>query len=234
MGNNNEKNIQVGDCVMDSQHKRFTVTKVNTVFEIKDTTGQIISLSSKDGYTKMMTEDDIQFAYETITEILDFTKKTITLQKDKKEKGDIYGSSLTILIACAFDAMGRIGLDKDNQNSDGNRKRFEFIQNKYIKDKYGFANNEFVDVFYVIYRCGLVHSGSIVYNHILSIDSNINNVLVHDSGTTMINVPALIDMAEIVFKQLCNEYQIHYSVFKFVNNAETGNTQTIKNEIIKS
>ena len=227
MSSNNKQSLQIGVNVKDSNNKRFTI--VNYSIELKDDTGNRVTLNSDEDLTKMLTENEIRFAYESITEILDFANNTVNLKKVDSLGGGYYGVSLTILIACAFDAMGRIGLDKNNKVSNDNNERFKFIQEKYVKNgNYGFSNDEFVDVFYKVYRCGLVHSGTIAKSYKISCDNSLTNVIIHDSnGETSINLDALIKMAKSIFKQLCNDYNISYPDFKFLGKTITGDTPTI-------
>lgn len=229
MGNNKKQVIQVGDSVKDSNNKRFTIVNYSKSIELEDDAGNRVLLNSEEGLTKMLTENDIRFAYESITEILDFAKNTVKLKKDDLLGGGYYGVSLTVLIACAFDAMGRVGLDKNNRESEENSKRFRFIQDEYVNNGiYGFSNNEFFDVFYKVYRCGLVHSGTIAQGYKISSDKSITNVIVHDTnGETSINLEALIKMATSIFKQLCNDYNISYPDYKFLGKTITGDTPTI-------
>ena len=177
----------------------------------------------------MLTENEIRFAYESITEILDFANDTVKLKKDDSLGGGYYGVSLTILIACAFDAMGRIGLDKNNKVSNDNSERFRFIQKNYVNNgNYGFSNDEFVDVFYKVYRCGLVHSGTFAKSYKIFSDNSVSNVIVHDTnGETIIYLEALIKMATSIFMKLCNDYNISYPNYIFLGRTITGDTQTI-------
>ena len=223
-----KNNFKKGDSVLYSK-KRYTIVNYSKNIEIDDGTGNITSLNSEEGLIKMMTEDELQFAYESIKEMLDFAQKTITMKKDSSLGSGVYGVSITILMACAFDAMGRIGLDKNNKESDKNKDRFHFIQKEYVnKGNYGFANNEFVDIFYTIYRCGLVHSGTIDPNNVISSDNSVTNVITHDAkGVTKIYLDPLIKMATNIFQKLCTDYNISNNDSKFSNPNATGNTPTI-------
>ncbi len=216
---------------MDSNNKRYTIVNIakNTI-ELDDGTGTITMLNSKKGLTKMLTENEIRFAYESITEILDFANNTVKLKKDDSLGGGYYGVSITILIACAFDAMGKIALDKNNKVSNDNSERFKFIQNNYVNQgNYGFSGDEFFVVFYIVYRCGFVHSGTIAQGYKISCDNSITNVIVRDTnGETSINIDALIKMATSIFKQLCNDCNLYYTDgYKYLGETITGDTQTI-------
>ena len=232
MGNNKMNEFQIGDSVLYSK-KRYTIVNYSKNIEIDDGTGNIISLKSEEGLTKMMTEDEVEFAYWSIKEMLDFADNTKTVKKDATKGGGYYGISLTILMACAFDAMGRIGLDKNNKESDKNKDRFQFIQEFVNKGNYGFTDNEFVDIFYTIYRCGLVHSGTIDQNNAISGDNSVTNVIAHNTnGETTIYLFALINMAKKIFECLCKNYNISYLVPKFLGETVTGNTPTIITQIL--
>lgn len=232
MGNNKKNEFQIGDSVLYSK-KRYTIVNYSKNIEIDDGTGNTISLKSEEDLTKMMTNDEVEFAYWSIKEMLDFAPKTITMKKDTLLGGGVYGVSITILMACAFDAMGRIGLDKNNKESDKNKDRFQFIQ-EYVNDgNYGFSDNEFVDIFYTIYRCGLVHSGTIDPNNVISSDNNVTNVITHDAkGVTKIYLDPLIKMATNIFQKLCTDYNISYNGSKFSNPNATGNTPTIMTQTL--
>ena len=223
-----KNNFKKGDSVLYSK-KRYTIVNYSKNIEIDDGTGNITSLNSEEGLIKMMTEDELQFAYESIKEMLDFAQKTITMKKDSSLGSGVYGVSITILMACAFDTMGRIGLDKNNKESDGNRERFQFIQNNYIKNgNYGFSNNDFVDVFYKVYRCGLVHSGIIAKNFEMSSDNSVTNVIVQGTnGITTIYLDTLVKMTISIFNQLCSYYNLSYPTPMFLGESVTGDTQTI-------
>lgn len=223
-----KNNFKKGDSVLYSK-KRYTIVNYSKNIEIDDGTGNITSLNSEEDLIKMMTDSEIEFARESIEEILILADKTKTMKKDDTKGGGYYGTSLTILIACAFDAMGRIGLDKNNKESDKNKTRFQFIQDEYVnKGNYGFTNDEFVDIFYTIYRCGLVHSGTIDPNNVISSDNNVTNVITHDAkGVTKIYLDALIKMATCIFKKICTDYNISNNGSIFSNPSETGDTQTI-------
>lgn len=230
MSNPKKQALQIGDSIIDSNNKRYTIVKItkNTI-GLDDGTGNITMLNSKKGLTKMLTENEIRFAYESITEILDFANNTVKLKKDDSLGGGYYGVSLTVLIACAFDAMGRIGLDKNNKVSNDNNERFKFIQEKYVKNgNYGFSNDEFVHVFYKVYRCGLVHSGTIAHGYKISSDNSVSNVIVHDTnGETIIYLEALITMATSIFNLLCSDYNLSYPDYKYLGKTITGDTPTI-------
>ncbi len=228
MSNNKKNEFQIGDSVLYSK-KRYTIVNYSKNIEIDDGTGNIISLKSEEDLTKMMTDSEIVFARESIEEMLILADNTKDVKKDATKGGGYYGTSLTILIACAFDAMGRIGLDKINKESDKNKDRFHFIQEEYVnKGNYGFTNNEFVDIFYTIYRCGLVHSGTIDPNNVISSDNNVTNVITHDAkGVTKIYLDPLIKMATSIFQKLCKDYNISNKGPKFSNPNATGNTPTI-------
>lgn len=232
MSNNKKNEFQIGDSVLYSK-KRYTIVNYSKNIEIDDGTGNTISLKSEEDLTKMMTNDEVEFAYWSIKEMLDFAPKTITMKKDTLLGGGVYGVSITILMACAFDAMGRIGLDKNNKESDKNKDRFQFIQ-EYVNDgNYGFSDNEFVDIFYTIYRCGLVHSGTIDPNNVISSDNNVTNVITHDAkGVTKIYLDPLIKMATNIFQKLCTDYNISYNGSKFSNPNATGNTPTIMTQTL--
>lgn len=228
MGNNKMNEFQIGDSVLYSK-KRYIIVNYSKNIEIDDGTGNIISLKSEEALTKMMTNDEVEFAYWSIKEMLDFAPKTITMKKDTLLGGGVYGVSITILMACAFDAMGRIGLDKNNKESKNNIDRFQFIQNEYVNDgNYGFSGNEFIDVFYNVYRCGLVHSGIIANNFEISCDNSVTNVIAHNTnGKTTIYLDALVKMTTSIFDKLCDKYNISYPVPKFLGETVTGNTPTI-------
>lgn len=166
------------------------------------------------------------FACESIAELLEFAEKTLKMKKvpapnkDQESERGIYGLSITILMACAFDAMGKIGNENGN-----NKARFEYIQNNYVNNNgYGFFNNQFVDIFYKKYRNGLVHSGNLQTNYLL--ENNEKEKIVYDSNRNVIYVQALVKMAKEIFEQLKNQCCLQPTPGKYLKITTTGNTQT--------
>lgn len=173
-----------------------------------------------------MDKKDINFACESIAELLEFAEKTLKMKKtpalneDNESEGGIYGLSITILMACAFDAMGKIG----NENG-GNEARFEYIQNYYVNNNgYGFSNNQFVDIFYKKYRNGLVHSSTLQTGFLL--ENNEKEKIVYDANLNVIYVQALVKMAKEIFEQLKTQNNLQPTSGQYLNITTTGDTQT--------
>lgn len=173
-----------------------------------------------------MTTTELYFACESIAELLEFAEKTLKMKKasapneDQGSKRGIYGLSITILMACAFDAMGKI----ENKNG-GNKARFEYIQNNYVNNNgYGFSNNQFVDIFYKVYRNGLVHSGTLQTGFFL--ENNEKEKIVYDANQNVIHVQALVKMAKEIFEQLKTQRNLQPTSGQYLNSTTTGDTQT--------
>lgn len=218
------KELCVKDVFMDSKKKRWVITQI----EFKDENGETQKQDIIKDYKKMLMKGELQFACESIREILDFAQKTISMQKPQELGGGIYGVSLVLLLSCVFDAMGRIGLDQNDKVSDNkNIERFGFIQNHFkpILEKYGFKDVDFAESFYKIYRCGLVHSGTLTPNNVLK-NANTTTVFVNEKGNTKINVTPLLSMTKEIFDELCKEYNIcNKNEAKFLNVTQTGGTR---------
>lgn len=181
-----------------------------------------------------MTQDEINFACESITELLEFAQKGLTMGEkpaanangNKEQEKGIYGLSITMLIACAFDAMGKIGLSLNNKKGGNNRDRFEHIQNEYINNSgYGFEKTQFVDYFYEKYRNGLVHSGTLERNYLLV--NNEKEKAVFDANKKTIYVQALVRMAKEVFDKLKIQCNLQSTSCQYMNNTTTGSNPTI-------
>lgn len=188
-----------------------------------------------------MTQKEINFACESITELLDCAEEMLTLKKpaftdgDQQSERGIYGLSITILIACAFDAMGNIGLhffnkttNKKNRIRNTNSNRFDYIKIHFLKgNNYGFKNDTFTKVFYQKYRCGLVHAGTLATG--FSLENNEKEKIVYDAKQKVIHVQALVQMAKEIFEKLKIKHRLSSTSGQFMNPNTTGDTQSVHN-----
>ena len=128
-----------------------------------------------------------------------------------------------VLLACVFDMLGNICLSFEEEKT-GTGKRFKFIQNNYINEEnYGFSGDEFYEIFYKIYRCGLVHGGSIEpSNFIIHNNTEDTIAFTKNKNRVEINIPALLAMAKKVFEQIKTKYKLNIQVPSFGN--ITGNS----------
>ena len=162
----------------------------------------------------------------------------LTLKKPASKGGNqqsergIYGLSITILIACAFDAMGNIGLhffnkttNKKNRIRNTNWNRFDYIKRHFLKgNNYGFKNDTFTKVFYQKYRCGLVHAGTLATGFLL--ENNEKEKIVYDARQKVIHVQALVQMAKEIFEKLKKAHSLSSSLSHYLNDTVTGMTQS--------
>lgn len=167
-----------------------------------------------------MDKNKLFFCMNSIAESLEFSEKTLNL---KKTDGGYFGISHMVLLACVFDMLGNICLSFEEEKT-GTGKRFKFIQNNYINEEnYGFSGDEFYEIFYKIYRCGLVHGGSIEpSNFIIHNNTEDTIAFTKNKNRVEINIPALLAMAKKVFEQIKTKYKLNIQVPSFGN--ITGNS----------
>lgn len=188
-----------------------------------------------------LSQDEKKFAVESIREILNFAEIGITQTKDN-ENNCVYGLATTLLICCAFDAMGRLGLNNDGKlkktntglEYPSNRNRFKYIDKKYIKTgNYGILNNLFEKVLYNVYRNGLVHSATLQKNNWIKKSNTQQPPIVENRIENTIYLEPLLDMAKDVFERLCKDCNLSIPTEKnYLHTSATGYGITNKTKII--
>ncbi len=184
--------------------------------------------------TKPLTQYDIDFALESITELLQLSEFCMSSKDDQlklMEKNDkLYGVAVTILIACAIEAMGKLGL---NENDSEPCERIRYIQDHYLEPKYGFnGKDEFYQCFYKIFRCGLAHSGTIDSKNGIHNENKDNTVHSKNGNAHQINLSALVKMAREIFEKMCSDFAWDTNHQKYLTPNGTGETVTYIDEYI--